>query len=112
MTAAGQNSLDPGGREEGIAQDLLGLLADSVDAPGPLDKSDDGPREVEVNDDCAILEVLPFAQDVRRHQDAKLLGGRDPVTLAVTHGAEAPGVARRVLRLASYASKALNAPLR
>ena len=96
------------GRQEGIANNLLRSLADSVHAPGSLHESDNGPREIEIDDDCTILEVLPLAQYVRRDQDSKFLIDADAVPLVVTGRTEAPGVARGVLRLACYASQALD----
>ena len=40
---------------------LLGLLADAVHAARPLDQADDRPRQVVVDDDGAVLQVLAFA---------------------------------------------------
>ena len=52
------------GGEKAVAEDFGGLLADAVDAAGALDETDDRPREVVVDDDGAVLEVLAFAEDV------------------------------------------------
>ena len=47
-------------RKEGVGENLCGLLTDTIHATGALDQTDDGPRQVEVHDDGAILEVLAF----------------------------------------------------
>ena len=39
----------------------------------PLDQADDRPRQVVVDDDGAVLEVLAFAEHVGRDQDSQLL---------------------------------------
>ena len=47
----------------------VGLLPDAVHAAGALDEPDDRPGQVVVDDDVAVLEVLPFGEDVRGDQD-------------------------------------------
>ena len=104
------DSLDAVGRQERVAEDLLGLLADAVDAAGSLDEPDDGPGQVVVDDDRAVLEVLAFAEDVGGDQDAQFLVRRDLVALVVADRAEAPGELGRVRRVAGDASDALDTP--
>ena len=79
------------GGEEGVAEDVLRLLANAVDAAGALDEADDGPGQVVVDDDGAVLKVLAFAEHIGGDEDAQLLFGRNLVTLAIGNGAEAPG---------------------
>jgi hypothetical protein len=49
-------------RQEGIALNFFGSLTDAVHTASALDESDDGPRQVIVNDDRAVLEV-PVGED-------------------------------------------------
>ena len=95
--------LHPVGGQERIAEDLLGLLPDAVDTTGPLDEPDNGPGQIEVHDDRAVLEVLAFAQHICRYEDAKLLLGPKPVALVVALGAEPPRVLSRIIRVAGDA---------
>jgi len=60
--------------KERVQEDFLGLLTNTVNAPCTLDQSDDGPREVIVNDDVAILEVLAFGENVGGYQHADFIG--------------------------------------
>ena len=71
------------GGEERIAEDFVGFLADAIYPPGALDEADDGPGQVVVHDDGAVLQILAFAEHVRGDQDANLLGilGSDLVRL-------------------------------
>ena len=57
--AQADDALDAVGRQEGVAEDRLGLLADAVDAAGPLDQADDGPGQVVVDDDRASCRFWP-----------------------------------------------------
>ena len=95
--------------QERVAEDLLRLLANAVDASGALDQANDGPGKIEVHDDAAVLEVLALAQDIRRKQHTQFVLGCDLVPLLVALGAEAPGVARRVFRVAGHSRAALQA---
>ena len=52
-------------RQEGITENVFGNLSDTVDASGPLDQSDNGPRQIVVDDDMRILKILSFADHVR-----------------------------------------------
>ena len=52
-----------------VDEDLVGLLADAVDTAGALDDPDDRPRQVVVDDDVGVLEVLALGQDVGGDQD-------------------------------------------
>ena len=61
------------GRQERVAEDRVGLLADAVDAAGPLNQADDRPGEIVVDDDRAVLEVLAFAEDVGGQHDAQFV---------------------------------------
>ena len=56
-----------------MAEYLLRLLPDAVDAARPLNETDDGPGQVVVDDDMAVLEVLSLAEYVSGDEDAKLL---------------------------------------
>lgn len=96
--------------QEGIAEDLFGLLSDAIHAAGALDEPDDRPGQIEVHDDGAVLEVLTLAQNVCRDQDPKFLIRRDLVALAVAFGAEAPSEARRILGFTCDTREPLNIP--
>lgn len=52
--------LDTIGRQEGITEDGVGLLADAVHPAGALDEADDRPREIIIDHSRRVLEVLPF----------------------------------------------------
>ena len=78
------------GGKEGVAQDLFRFLPDAVDAARPLYEPDDGPRQVVVNDDVAVLEVLAFAQYVGGDEDSKFLFRFVPARSLVAIGAESP----------------------
>jgi hypothetical protein len=55
-------------RKERIAKDALGFLSDSVDTPGSLDKTDDRPGQVVINNNGAVLKILPSLRtSVRNH---------------------------------------------
>ena len=56
-------------RQKRVAEDFLRLLANAVDAACPLNEPDDGPGEVEVDDDGAVLKVLALAEDIGRKQN-------------------------------------------
>ena len=66
------DALNPLGGQEGVAQNLLGLLAYAVNAARTLDETDDGPGQVVVHNDMGVLKVLALAQDVGGDHDAKL----------------------------------------
>ena len=71
--AQADDAFDAVGGEERVAEDLLRLLPDTIHATGPLDESNDGPRQVIVDDDGAVLKVLAFAEDIGRDQDAQFV---------------------------------------
>ena len=100
------------GGQEGVAEDLVRFLPDAVYSAGPLDQADDGPGEVVVDDDGAVLEVLAFAEDVGGHQHADFLFGGDPVALVVADGAEPPGECGGVGGVAGDAFERRNAARR
>jgi hypothetical protein len=52
-----------------VEVDGVGLLSDAVDAAGALDDPDDGPGQVVVDDDVAVLQVLTFGEDVGGDED-------------------------------------------
>ena len=60
--------LDASGWEHRGHDDLVGGLADAVHAPGALHHSHHCPRQVVVDHDPGILEVLPLRQDIGGHQ--------------------------------------------
>ena len=93
LADAGAQADDPFnavGRQEGVAEDLLGLLADAVHAAGALDKPDDRPGQIVIDDDGAVLEVLAFAEHVGGDQDAKFVLRGNLVALVVADRAESP----------------------
>ena len=47
--------LDAIGGQKAVAQNLLGLLADPVDAPGALDEPDDRPGQIVVHHTVRVL---------------------------------------------------------
>ena len=74
--AQANDALDAIGGQERVAEDLLGLLADAIHAARALDQADDGPRQIVVDDDGAVLQVLAFAQDIGGDQHAQLVRRR------------------------------------
>ena len=102
-------AFDALGGEERVAEDVLRLLANAVDAAGALDEADDGPGQVEVDDDGAVLEVLAFAEHIGGDEDAQLLVRRNLVALAVGIGAEKPGQLGGIGTGPCNGGKALNA---
>ena len=102
-------TFDALGRQERVAEDVLRLLANAVDAAGALDEADDGPGQVVVDDDGTVLEVLAFAEYVGGDEHAQLLVGRNLVTLAVGIGAEEPGQLGGIGTGPGNGGKALNA---
>ena len=56
-----------------MAQNLLRLLPDAVHPTCPLNDSDDGPGQVVVHDNMAVLKVLTLAQHVSGDKDAKFV---------------------------------------
>ena len=83
-------------------------MTDTVHAAGPLDEPDDGPRQVVIDDDMAVLEVLAFTQHVGRNDNAEFIVQRHLVAFAVADGAEAPGAESRVAGVAGYALDAFH----
>ena len=71
--AQADDALDAIGRQEGVAEDGVGLLADAVHAAGALDQADDGPGQIVVDDDGAVLEVLAFAEDIGGDEHAQFV---------------------------------------
>ena len=59
----------PSAGTERVAEDLSRLLANPVNAASALDQANDRPRQIVVDDDRGVLQVLPFAQDIGRDQD-------------------------------------------
>ncbi len=60
-TAQTDDPLNTIGGEERITADLLRHLADTVNASGSLDQSNNGPWKVVIHNNGAILQVLSFA---------------------------------------------------
>ena len=52
------------GREEGVAINLVGLLADTVNTSCSLDKSDYGPWKVVIDNYVSILQVVTFGKHI------------------------------------------------
>ena len=78
------NSFHAVGGEEAVAEDAVGFLSNTVHTAGTLDEADDGPREVVVDNDGRVLEILTFAEHIGGDQDAKFFLRRDAVALMVT----------------------------
>ena len=76
--AQADDPLDAISRQERVAEDLLGLLPDAVHAAGALDQPNDRPRQVVIDDDRAVLEVLPLAEHIGRNEDVQLISWRRP----------------------------------
>jgi hypothetical protein len=91
------DALHPVGGQEGVAEYVFCLLADAVDAAGPLDEPDDGPRQVKVHDNVGVLKVLALAQHICGNQHPQFIRPFDRIALAVALRAEAPGKAGGVL---------------
>ena len=110
--AQADEALDAIGGQEGVAEDLLGLLPDAVHAARALDEADDGPRQVEVHDDGGVLKVLAFAEDIGGDKDAEFIDrgdvvGRAFVPRLVAFGAEAAGEAGGIFGVAGDAGHLL-----
>ena len=73
--AQANDAIDAVGRQERIAENILRLLTDAVDAAGALNQPDDRPGQIVVDDDRGVLKVLPFAQHVGRDQDSQFILG-------------------------------------
>ena len=48
------------GRQKRVAKNLLRLLANAVHPASALNQANDGPRQIKVDDDAAVLQVLAF----------------------------------------------------
>ena len=83
-------------RKKRIAENLLRLLPNAIHTTCPLNKPNDGPREVEVHYDGGVLEILAFAQHIRRDEDTKLLVRWNLVAFLVARGAEPPSISSGV----------------
>ena len=71
------DSLDAIGWQERVAVNLVRVLSDAVHTAGTLNQPDDGPRQVVVDDNSAVLKVLALAQHVRGNQNPKFVFGLD-----------------------------------
>ena len=87
-------------RQEGVAEDFLGGLADAIDTSRTLDESDNRPGQIVVHKDRAILKVLALAEHVGCDQDAQFVVRFDLIAFVVAARAEAPRKTGRVRRFA------------
>ena len=87
-----------------MAQYLLRLLSDTVDAARPLYETDNGPRQVVVHHDVTVLEVLALAQHVCGDQDSKRLIGFTSAGSAIAFRAESKSQTRGIVGIAGDAS--------
>ncbi|OQC24336.1 MAG: hypothetical protein BWX70_02639 [Verrucomicrobia bacterium ADurb.Bin070] len=93
-------ALDAIRRQERITEDGVGLLADTVDAARALDEPDDGPGQIEVDDDGAVLEILALAEHIGREDDPQFVFTGHFVAFAVADRAETVSDGGRVFRVA------------
>ena len=100
-----EDSFNAVGGQEGIAENRLRFLADTIDAPGTLHKPNDGPGQVVIHDNGGVLKVLAFAEHVRGDDDAKFLRRRHLLPFVVAFRAETPRVAGGVVGIARYAGQ-------
>ena len=91
------------GRQERITKYLFGLLTDAIYTTGALNEADDGPWQIVVHDDCTILEILTFAENVGRDKNAEFFIGLDGL-LVVAGRAETPCKGCRIIRVSRYSS--------
>ena len=70
-------------RQETVAEDFVGFLADAIHAASPLDEPNDRPRQVKVDDDESVLKVLSFAQDIGGNKNSQFLVGRNRLLVAL-----------------------------
>ena len=84
------DSLNSVSRHEGIAQQLLRLLADSIYSAGALNQPDDRPRQVVVDDDRTVLKVLALAENIGGDHYAQFIAWGIVATLVVACWAELP----------------------
>src|SRR6185436_5185725 len=89
--------------EKRIAKNAFRLLANSIDASGALNQPDNGPRQIVVDDDGTVLQVLAFAKNVGGEQDAKLTLRRHGRSLVIAHGTKSPRKRCWIGRIASGA---------
>ena len=97
------DALDAIGGEERIAENLVGVLANTINTTHSLDQADNGPRQIVVHDDCAVLQVLSLTEDIGCNQDSDFSFVRDLVLLVVADRTETPGQLRWVCRVARNA---------
>src|SRR5262249_45043691 len=105
------NALHAVCREKRVAANDLRLLTDAVHTPGSLNEPNDGPRQIVVNDDSAVLKVLPLTENIGRQQPTQLVGGRDFAMLVVADRAELPGKFSRILGVSCGGTHSLHSPL-
>ena len=98
--AQSDEPLDAIGGKKGVAEDLFGFLPDAVHTACALDKTDNGPGEVVVDDDGGILQVLAFAEDIGGDKHAQFLGRQDLIAGLMALRAEAAGKSGRVFGVA------------
>lgn len=98
------------GGHERVAEDLRGLLADTVHTARPLNETDDGPGKVVVHDDAGILKVLAFAQDIGRNQDPQFVWGRNLPPCLVGLRAESASKRGRIIRRTAHFRQSLDTP--
>ena len=92
-----------------MAENLLRLLPYAVNAARTLDEPDDGPGQVVVDDDVAVLEVLALAEHVGGDEDAKLLIRVSLPRTPVAFRAESPCQPGGVVGVAGDARHGLHA---
>ena len=73
-----------------MAENLLGRLADTVDSTRALNEADDRPRQIVVDDDMGVLEVLALAQHIGRDEYPQFVIFLDLVSMVVADRAETP----------------------
>ena len=110
--AQADEALDALCRDKRVAQNFLGLLADTIHAAGTLNEANDGPRQIEVHNDGGVLKILTFAENVGGDQHAEFFGGRNVVSRSfvprlVAVGAETASVVGWLFGVARDASHLL-----
>src|ERR1700692_1965950 len=86
-----------------MAINRICFLPNAVYTTGPLNQTDDRPRQVIIHDDGTVLEVLPLAEYVGCQQDPEFVFRFDDFPLFVALRTKLPRNCRRIFRVTAHA---------
>jgi hypothetical protein len=69
-----------------MALDFFCFLPNAIHTAGTLDQADDGPRQVVIDHDGAVLQVLALAENICSNEDTKLLFWHYTISPLITPG--------------------------